>query len=463
MSKVVFMSCNGESLPIAHRMLLEGTPTEMYVHNPKARLRNYKGILPRLDVPGLFKALKTADTVIFDLTHPNEGTPWDYELLRMVGIKTHMLGADTFTPNSVFGPVADKLRKNHKVIGCSTWSEDIELDRTKGAEIAREIGLTLPPAQEFKDLKSGLRFLESIEGTSRLWVLKPFNNQDLDLTYVESYQGELTEKFKNELPKRTNESTFHHMLQEKISGTELSTEVWFDGENLVSHNRTVEGKKFLCGNLGVQIGSQNNTVWLCDDKLGVVLRNMRGLIPHLKRAGYIGPVDANCIISGDGKANFLEWSARLGYDAIYCLLSFLPEGNISSFFLSDFKIHSTRAKFASSARITIPPFPGKDKKELRERAQGVPIVHDIKWLIKNNFWAEDIYYDRTTEILRCGGRDGVIGVQTATGDNIKDSCESVLRRCESLHVGASKQYRIDLADRPEKARSTLNRLGLSID
>lgn len=464
MSGIIFISNNGESLPIAHRILLEGIPTEIYIHNPKARYKNYRGILPRLDVPGLYQALKKHSTVIFDLTHPNNGTPWDYELLSMVGIKMRSKGPEEFEPNSVFGPVADKLRKTHKVIGCSKWSEDIELDRMLGAQVAKDIGLTLPPSMEFKNLKDGLKFLESKEGSEHLWVLKPFNNQDIDLTYVESYEGELVEKFKNELPRRTNEATFHHMLQEKIDGTEISTEVWFTGSGMVSANRTIEGKKFLCGNLGVQIGSQNNTVWLSDNTDGIVLKNLvEGLPQILRDTSYIGPTDANCIISSDGKPYFLEWSARLGYDAIYCLLSFLPPGDIGSFFLNDFKMPTSTPTFASSARITIPPFPGKDKKELSERAQNVPIAHDLKWLIKHNFWAEDIYYDRQTDTLRCGGRDGIVGVQTAVGDTIEASCDAVLRKCRDLRIGSSKQYRIDLADRPTKAGAALKRLGLSID
>lgn len=465
---LIFISNNGESLPIAYRCLMEGTPTEIYVHNPKSRAKNYRNIMPRLDVPGLQRALKKWSTVVFDLTHPNEDTHWDAELLRMVGMKSRTIREGVCEPNSVFGPVADKLRGTHKVIGCSKWSEDIELDRMLGAQIAQQIGLHLPPAEEFKNLKEGLKFLESSEGKRSLWVLKPMNNQDLDLTYVESFEGELADKFKNSLPKRVDEAGFRHMLQEVVEGTEISSEIWWDGSRILNPNRTIEGKKFLCGNRGEQIGSQNNTVWLCKDKDGVVLKEMKQLIPHMKKANYIGPVDANCIISKDGRPYFLEWSARLGYDAIYCLLSLTSRSTkeakiISSFFLNDFQYPHSMASFSSSSRITIPPFPGKDKAAIRDRATDILIDHDLKWLIKHGFWLEDAYYDESTEHLRTGGRDGIVGVQVAVGPTVEDSAAEVLRRVEALRIGASKQYRVDLGERAVKARSTLKKQGLSID
>ena len=54
------------------------------------------------------KEVKNKDyIIIFDLSHPNNKTPWDYELLQRFGLLT--------SSKSVFGPIAEKLRKSQFV------------------------------------------------------------------------------------------------------------------------------------------------------------------------------------------------------------------------------------------------------------------------------------------------------------------------------------------------------------
>ena len=447
---MIFISNTGECLPIVYRLYLEGVDVVVYIHDPTTRQKCYRGILPSLGIPGLMKELKHHDTVIFDLTHPNAKSEWDFKLLRAFQLKTSEL--------YVFGPIANILMKTHRVIGCSRWSEEIEMDRLLGTQIAKEIGLTIPTSHEFKSLDDGIRFLESDEAKKSRWVLKPMNNEDLDLTYVESYGGELLEKMKNEMPKRTyNPSKFWHMMQEVIDGTEISSEAWYRDGKFMSYNRTIEGKKFLCGNLGSQIGSQSNTVFYSQSNK-IIFKEMQKLIPHLKKAGYEGPVDANCIIDKQGKPNFLEWTVRFGYDAIFNILE-NNKGTIEKFF-KDFIINPKK-KFSSSARITIPPFPIKDKEQMKERATDVHIAHDLKDLCESGFWAEDIYCDDEGE-LRTAGTDGIIGVQIALGNSIESSSDAVLKAAKNLHIAASKQYRIDIKDRPLKVMEQMEKQGIEL-
>jgi hypothetical protein len=295
---VFFISNSGEALPIAYRLRKEGTDAKVYIHNRQYR-RNYSGVFNKVGLAQVKQTAKKADLVIFDMTRVNEGTKDDKALLGIFKAPK--------TSRTVFGQIADKIKAFTPVIGASAWTEELEMDRKKGADLALKIGIRTPESQDFGKLSDGAAFLK---GRKDRWVFKPFNNQDLDLTYVEKYPGELFRKLQDEYPKRIGEK-ISFMLQKVVDGVEISSEGWFDGERFVHFNHTLENKRLMSGNLGPAIGSQSNTVWIKKEKDGLLVKELTGLAPYLKKAGYIGPIDANCIVSEkDHKPYFLEWTPR---------------------------------------------------------------------------------------------------------------------------------------------------------
>lgn len=440
--KLVFCSNSGESLPIAYRLRREGTDASVYLHCPAYR-NNYDGLVPKLNLVQLKAAVKKADLVIFDITRPNEKTKQDVALLKTFGLKS--------SSPTVFGPVADKLRKSVKVIGCSTVCEDIELGRAKGVELAERMGFSIPETHSFKTLSDGIKFLKS---SKELWVFKPEDNQDLDLTYVEKFPGELVTKLESEYRQRLGEK-IDFILQTKIEGVELSSEVWLGPKGPAHLNHTLENKRLMDGNLGPAIGSQSNTVWIDQDLDGICGPQLVKMAEYLRKDGYIGPCDANCIISEkDRKPYFLEWSPRFGYDAIYCLLS-LVKGRLTDFFAKDFntEFHSG---FASSERISIPPFPYADSTLLKEYAKDVSILNRMESL--QSFWGQDIYLKGGK--LACAGSDGILGVVAARGNSLGGAWGSVYRAIEQLKVCSYLQHRLDGHKSLSKRYETLQKWGL---
>jgi phosphoribosylamine-glycine ligase len=440
--KLVFCSNSGESLPIAYRLRREGTDASVYLHCPAYR-NNYDGLVPKLNLVQLKAAVKKADLVIFDITRPNEKTKQDVALLKTFGLKS--------SSPTVFGPVADKLRKSVKVIGCSTVCEDIELGRAKGVELAERMGFAIPETHQFKTLADGIKFLKS---SKELWVFKPEDNQDLDLTYVEKFPGELVTKLESEYRQRLGEK-IDFILQKKIDGVELSSEVWLGPKGPAHLNHTLENKRLMDGNLGPAIGSQSNTVWIDQDLDGICGPQLVKMAEYLRKDGYIGPCDANCIISEkDQKPYFLEWSPRFGYDAIYCLLS-LVKGRLTDFFAKDFntEFHSG---FASSERISIPPFPYADSTLLKEYAKDVSILNRMESL--QSFWGQDIYLKGGK--LACAGADGILGVVAARGNSLGGAWGSVYRAIEQLKVCSYLQHRLDGHRSLSKRYETLQKWGL---
>jgi len=374
--------------------------------------------MPKLSLTELKKAVNKADLVIFDITRINEKTKEDVSLLKMFGLKA--------SEKSVFGPVADKLKSSVKVVGGSRQTDLIEFDRQEGTRLAEECGLAIPQTHEFDNLSKGAAFLKDRKD---LWVFKPFDNQDLDLTYVEKFAGELHDKLTNQFARRLTDKC-RFLLQKKIAGTEVSTEAWFGPAGAVHCNHTIENKRLMDGDLGPAIGSQSNTVF-ASPQIPPFLSKAASNLP-----GYIGPVDVNTIVS-DGRAYFLEWTPRFGYDALYCLLT-LSKDSITDFFIKDFVVSFSNG-YAVSQRISIPPYPVYDKRLLKEWARDVAIESQLEKT--PFFWAQDVYSDAGK--LRCAAADGILGVVTSKADSLDAAWGTLYHNINRLKIGSYVQFRQD--------------------
>jgi phosphoribosylamine--glycine ligase len=444
MKLMLFISNSGESLPIVYRLKKEGVDCRVYIHNPLCR-PSYKGILEKVTVSKLRAEVKKADTIVFDITRINERTKEDLAMLKVFGLKS--------SSPTVFGPVADVLKKDHKVIGASAFTEKIEMDRMEGERVAKKIGLDIPETVQFDSIKGGKKFLK---GQRDRWVFKPFDNRDLDLTYVERFPGEIMSKMEGEWSHRLDDGKYEYMLQKFVEGIEISTEGWFDGKGWAHFNHTIEDKRLMDKNLGPSIGSQSNTVWVKKNR-GLLVKELMKMSPMLTDAGYAGPIDINSIICEDGKTYFLEFTPRFGYDALFCLLT-LIEGKLSDFFNNGFKA-DFKGGYASGERISIPPYPYAVKELLEDYAKGVA----IKGMMSDYpfFWMEDVMMNGNG--LSCAGVDGILGVVTARGRDIGESVGLVYRRIDKIKICGYRQYRTDLGRRVERAIKILRKWRVDID
>lgn len=443
MTHFLFICNSGEALPIAHRIRREGDQVDVYIHN-RTFARNYDGILPKLSMKGLRGAVDRADLVVFDMNKPVENQH-DKNLQKLFGAKG----------DGLYGSLANAIRATgRRVLGSSGWTERIELSRDMGSNVAAGLGLSIPDTQRFRSLSDGLRYLNA--HPKQRWVFKPSDNQDLDLTYVEQAPGELVLKMEGEIKARLPEKTAF-ILQEVIDGVEISTEGWFRGDRWWGFNHTIEDKCLMNYDLGPRIGSANNTVWI-KRKPGLLTKELQKMTPKLKRAGYIGPVDVNAIVSArDHKPYFLEFTPRLGYDAVYCTLA-LTRGKIGDFFRYAGGLSEKRPRFsggyASSVRVSVPPYPYEEG-NLLERARGIAIDGQL-----DDFWMEDVYNDNG---LKCAGADGILGVVTGIGNSIGGSAGNVYRNIEGIRIAGYRQYRTDLGKRARSARRKLTGWSLEVD
>ena len=428
-TRILVISGSGDSLPIAWRMQEEGADVFVYIHNDAYR-ENYAGILKNvIDLKSLTDfPLGKGTLALFDMVRPFEeaNKNVDGALLRLV----HG-GKYKPTPGEgVFGPLAKKLAEHGaRVIGMSEETELIEFDRAAGKQLAEGIGLKVAPHVVCDSVEKALQFLQG--RPDLLHVLKPHGNDDLDLTYLEHFPGELIEKIHSKgFSDRLVGKVF--LIEEYIEGITFDEEVWWDGEQFRALNSTLEHKRFGAGDTGPNVGSSLNVVWA----KGQPLVKWRALIPFLQRTGYIGPIDATFQVDSGGTPWFLEWGGfRLGYDAVFCLLELL-RGNITHFFDNNFGVGLNDDQVAASIRFSLQPYPYEERELCEKYAAGSPILSGIE-----DAWWFDVKLGKRG--MECAGADGILGAMVSKADEPAEAMRRSLKKIRSLKVGGDLQYRTD--------------------
>ena len=431
-NSVLLLSVKGETLPVLRALHREGVKAEIYLHDP-AYASSYKNILPRVGLDGLIAAIKHAEVVVIDTIAKNKKEPRDLALLDKFGISHNV--------PDLYGRLGDILKKppwSKLVIGGGEEVAQYELDRAKGVELAEKSGFSIPPYQEFKSLRVAARFLGSKEGKAReKWYFKASGNEALDLTF-DGTPEQLIDYITTKVTKRLGTDKVNCILQEAIEGevVELSREGWLDPDGkLVNANSTLEDKKLHSRKSGPRVGCAVSTVWRDKDFDGVIHKQIQVAAKTLK--GYVGSLDANCIITPDLKPWFLEWTLRFGYSALYLLLTFIKKGKLGNFFLDPFKT-SWQDGFVASQVLSLYPFPptANNRKDFVEMIQGNLIDGKID---EPGMWWLDVMED-AEDNFRVAGNDGLIGVCTAHDATIEGAIKGAYKKVDGIKITGNKQF-----------------------
>ena len=431
-NSVLFLSYKGETLPVVRTLHREAVPAEIYVHSPDYA-SGYKNILPRLSLNGLMAAVKRAEVVVIDTIAKNGKAPKDFALLDLFGI--------SHNAPDLYGRLGDILKRppwSKLVIGGGEEIAEYELNRAKGVELAQKAGFSIPPYQEFKSLKEAARFLGSREGKAReKWYFKASGNEALDLTF-DGTPMQLIDYIITKVTKRLGGDKVDCILQEAIEGesVELSREGWLglDGQ-LTNPNSTLEDKKLSSRNSGPRVGCAVSTVWRDKDFSGVSHKQLVAAAKFL--SGYIGSIDANCIITPDLKPWFLEWTLRFGYSALYLLLFLIKKGKLGNFLLDPFNT-TWQDGFVASQVLSLYPFPvtAHNRQDRVEMIQGNLIDSKID---EPGVWWIDVMED-AQDNFRVAGNDGLIGVCTAHDATMEGAIKGAYEKVDGIKITGNKQF-----------------------
>jgi phosphoribosylamine--glycine ligase len=373
-------------------------------------------------------------------------------------------GPDVIVADMVrLGNLCDRLRKTgHTVIGGSAFQDKLELDRMFGMDLAKRQGIKVPEYTKFGRLqwKEAAAFAKK---NKKPTVLKPLGNANVELTYV-AKDGEDMARFL-EWASTTGKIERDFILQERVEGIELSTEVWLsNGEPITPPNGTMEEKKFMAGNAGPNTGCQGSVVWpYASREPRIVQQTLKKLYPGLKALQYTGCLDVNTIVDEKGQAYFLEFTARFGYSAIYALAEILKDDLgkvIHDCAKGTLKKMDVRDQFGMAIRLSVPPYPLESHSEghasvVRESrdkpVRNVPLGHS---------WLLDVKKGEGKDDLLTAGIDGAILEVTSSDASLEKAQKMLYERVKAVDL-PDCQYRNDIGDRPKEELAKLAKLGFS--
>jgi phosphoribosylamine-glycine ligase len=344
---------------------------------------------------------------------------------------------------SIFDCTGRKKQADYSASLCPTLGDGsfncaLEDDREFGIEIMEECGILVPPYERFNEPKEAKRFIKT---SGKAYVYKPDTlsgqEQDTDTTYVSCSAENLLEHI-DKLFEDSHHAPF--MLQEVIKGCEISTEGWFNGEDFYLRNNTLEVKKFMNDDKGPATGCSGNVVFihgLAEPK--IYKEGLRKMKDYLKSTHFVGPIDLNSIVTGD-KLYGIEWTPRFGYDATAALTN-IYAGDFGQF-LSAIATgarpeQSFRAEYCASIRLSVPPYPVKDR-DIKEAGN---IIEGIE----EEDFPHTYMYDlvKANGFLETAGHNGFIACPMGIGGGMGEAFWEVSKRVDKVRA-MGLQYRTDV-------------------
>lgn len=354
--------------------------------------------------------------------------------------------------SSGLGTEADLARQFTPTIGSSELADKLEHDRIFGLEVMAMSGIKVSAYEPFDDKAAAIKFVQK---SGKRYVLKPLDDEGLpkDTTYVSKNADDMAQHIECNLHPKIKS----FILQEYVSGTEVSTEAWFNGHDWLALNHTLEEKKFMAGGIGPNTGCAGNVLWMPERKNPLFERGLERVGDYLRGQGFVGMIDLNTIVT-EGDLYGIEWTPRFGYEGTCNLTRLLPME------FGDFlgavargetpTLAQPRARFAATVQLSVPPYPNCERMG-NKRAEQVP-VKGIDLEHAQSFFLRDLMM-QDGELVTCG-RYNAIGSPIGIGESIEGAFGEVFQAVARLEV-ANLQYRNDIGDCVAKRYSTLRSWG----
>ncbi len=330
------------------------------------------------------------------------------------------------------------------MVGGTPYTDRLEDDRSFGQQELKKHGVSIIPFQEFTDFDSAIAHVRAHPAP---YVIKPsgeaqnikrllFVGQEddgMDIVHVlESYKAVYADTVKV------------FQLQRRVRGVEVAVGAFFNGsEFMMPININFEHKLLFPGNIGPATGEMGTCMyWSGPNKLFTA--TLAKLKDRLAQEGYVGYIDVNCIVNGQGIYP-LEFTARFGYPTISIQSDgiSMPIGDflygMASGELSRFK---TRTGFQIGLRIVVPPFPFDDPKTFTANSKDRVII--FRKPNRDGIHIEDVREVNGEWLIT--GHSGVVLIVTGMGLSVKQAQAQAYQRVRNILI-PNMYYRTDIGDR----------------
>jgi phosphoribosylamine--glycine ligase len=361
--------------------------------------------------------------------------------------ESHVDWADVIVFDDVLGQgeKAKRLRdKGKHVVGGTPYTDRLEDDRSFGQEELKRHGVSIIPFKDFSDFDTAIEY---VNAKPVPYVIKPsgeaqnikrllFVGQEDDgkdvVHVLQSYKAAYADTVKV------------FQLQRRVRGVEVAVGAFFNGKRFMTPiNVNFEHKLLFPGDIGPATGEMGTCMYWSEPNR-IFKATLAGLEGRLAEEGYVGYMDVNCIVNGQGIYP-LEFTARFGYPTI----SIQAEGlamPVSDFLagmaagtLDTFK---TKRGFQIGVRIVVPPFPYNDPKTFDANSKDRVII--FRKPDREGVHIEDVKLVNGEWLIT--GNSGVILIVTGLGISVKQAQAQAYQRIRNILI-PNMYYRKDIGDR----------------
>jgi phosphoribosylamine---glycine ligase len=343
------------------------------------------------------------------------------------------------------GAEAAALRaKGKKVVGGSAYTDRLEDDRAFGQEELKRCGVNILPYRQFDNFDEAIAF---VKAKPDRYVIKPSGesgNVKRRLFVGDEEDGEdvvrVLEAYKKSFPDEIK----LFQLQQRVTGVEVAVGAFFNGrEFALPININFENKKLFPGNIGPSTGEMGTSMfWSGPNRL--FNSTLKLMEPLLAREQYVGYIDLNCIVNGNGLYP-LEFTARFGYPTIMIQQEGMstPIGeflhDLAAGTLSKFRVKSG---FQVGVRVVVSPFPFDDDATFNSVSKNAAI------LFKKNI-PEEVHIEDVKQIngqWYVAGTSGVVLVVCGLGPTMRQAQNQAYARIRNIMI-PDMYYRDDIGAR----------------
>lgn len=362
--------------------------------------------------------------------------------------------------SSGLGEFADEIRKmGVPVLGGGKFCDRLENEREFGFQIAARNGCDVPEYQVFHSLSETISHVFRhglvVNGKKQKKVFFKTNAYiDGDTTHSADSPEDLI-RYIRHVRERVPDKRVN-ILQGFIDGVAVSTARWWNGVDWVGpYEGTIERKKFMSDEIGPATGCAVNAVWFypeAEPKIAKAL-NWSGLTPTFRT--YKAPpglYDINAIVA-NGKAWFLEWTPRFGWDSEGTSLCLLYQN------LSDWLEYVATGKLGPglglsnqigyAMRLTVPPYPWEHgSREHKESAMNIgiwgPPTRNLSG--QKGFIGYELMGSKFAQEWSVAAPEGIVGLACASAPKLSTAHEKALEACKQVKTSSSLMYRTDGLD-----------------
>jgi phosphoribosylamine---glycine ligase len=343
------------------------------------------------------------------------------------------------------GARAEELRKQGKrVVGGTAYTDRLEDDRSFGQEELRKAGVNILPYREFDDFDQAMEYVRQNPDE---YVIKPSGeaqNVKRRLFVGEEEDGGDVIRVLDAYKRAFSAEIKVFQLQRRVVGVEVAVGGFFNGKQFVTPiNVNFEHKKLFPGNIGPSTGEMGTAMfWSGGNR--IFSQTLARMQARLAEEGYVGYIDLNCIVNGNGIYP-LEFTSRFGYPTIQIQQEAMltPVGQFL-FELASGTATKLRVKsgFQVGVRIVVSPFPFDDVGTFNAVSKDAVIV--FKKPTPEEVHIEDVKQVNGQWLV--AGTSGVVLVVVGLGPTMRQAQQQAYNRIKNILI-PDMYYRMDVGDR----------------